>query len=43
VAEIRTQHAEWRDCRQCHVVARSEAPAFTHQPLEFRVANGGAR
>jgi len=43
VAEIRTQHPEWRDCRQCHVATGSEASAFTHQPLESRVASRGAQ
>jgi cytochrome c-type protein NapB len=28
VAEIRTKHPEWADCRQCHVALNSEAAIF---------------
>lgn len=37
VAEIRTTHPEWTDCRQCHVATDPAATTFT------RAANGGAR
>jgi cytochrome c-type protein NapB len=41
VAEIRTGHPEWTDCRQCHVALTAEAGAFT-RPSRDTVARLGA-
>ncbi|HTS89678.1 MAG TPA: hypothetical protein VMG41_14395 [Gemmatimonadales bacterium] len=32
VADIRTSHAEWSDCRQCHVAAGADVVAFAGHP-----------
>jgi hypothetical protein len=42
VAEIRTAHPEWSDCRQCHVAAGSEAGVFTRGASPVRGRAGSA-
>jgi cytochrome c-type protein NapB len=41
VAEIRTTHSEWADCRQCHVAADAEAGMFTRPSPEAAAGRGG--
>jgi len=42
VAEIRTTHPEWADCRQCHVAPDPEAGAFTRAASAGGDGTGGA-
>jgi cytochrome c-type protein NapB len=42
VAEIRTDHPEWADCRQCHVAAEGGAGAFARPPADAGAGSGGA-
>ena len=41
VAEIRTSHPEWTDCRQCHVVPDPEAGLFTRTASAGGHVTGG--
>jgi cytochrome c-type protein NapB len=40
VAEIRTTHPEWADCRQCHVATGPEAAAVTREPGSVAAGTG---
>jgi cytochrome c-type protein NapB len=42
VAEIRTEHPERADCRQCHVAREIEAGEFLRAPQDVVVGMGGA-
>ena len=42
VAEIRTTHPEWADCRRCHVAPDPEATAFTRATHDGGADTGGA-
>ena len=42
VAEIRTSHPEWADCRQCHVAPVPEAQAFVRAMPAGADSTGGA-
>lgn len=41
VAEVRTSHPEWADCRQCHVAPDPDAAAFTRTASAETVPAGG--
>lgn len=43
VAEIRTAHPEWADCRQCHVTPDLEVDAFTRPAPDAVHGSGGAQ
>jgi cytochrome c-type protein NapB len=42
VAEIRTAHPEWTDCRQCHVTREDDAGMFTRPGQTVRTGSRGA-
>jgi cytochrome c-type protein NapB len=42
VAEIRTAHPEWANCRQCHVTPDLEAKEFTRPERDVTAGSGGA-
>jgi cytochrome c-type protein NapB len=42
VAEIRTAHPEWANCRQCHVATRADAGVFTRPAQDVGAGSGGA-
>ena len=42
VAEIRTTHPEWTDCRQCHVSPDPEATIFARAAHDGGAGSGGA-
>jgi cytochrome c-type protein NapB len=43
VAEIRTSHPEWTDCRQCHVVPGPDERRFVRPAADSADGHGGAR
>ena len=43
VAEIRTKHPEWANCRQCHVALDPEAVAFTRPAPDAAAGAGGTQ
>ncbi len=42
VSEIRTNHPEWANCRQCHVVLDPAAGVFTRPAKDSTTGTGGA-
>lgn len=42
VAEIRTLHPEWANCRQCHVAANADTAAFVRPPRQVAGGREGA-